>query len=113
MKHEQFLVRLIDIYYSDDFQAQARENFCCWYKITQCSLSIYEPELISITILIAWQIGGKKAFFANQNHPNGLFTCKMSNSYLLKANTLKNMNKDLNLAILLIPVANFHHQSLC
>ena len=50
--------------------------------------------------------------FAHQNHPNGLFTCKMSNSYLLKANTLKNMNKDLNLAILLIPVANFRHQCL-
>ena len=54
----------------------------------------------------------KRASFANQNHPNELFTCKMSNSYLLKANTLKNMNKDLNLAILLIPVANFRHQSL-
>ena len=36
----------------------------------------------------------------------------MSNSYLLKAKTLKNINKDLNLVILLIPVANFRHQSL-
>ena len=27
-KHEQFLVKKIDVYYSDDFQAQARENFC-------------------------------------------------------------------------------------
>ena len=102
---------MIDVYYSDDFQAQARENFCCWYKITQCSLSMYDSELISITMLIAWQIW-KKAFFGNQSHPNGLFACKMSNSYLLKANTLKNMNKDLHLAILLIPVANFRHQSL-
>ena len=36
----------------------------------------------------------------------------MSHSYSLKANTLKNMNKHLNLAILSIPVANFCHQSL-
>ena len=28
-KYEQFLVKIIDVYYSDDFQAKARENLCC------------------------------------------------------------------------------------
>ena len=73
---------------------------------------MYDSELISIKMLIDWQIWKKRAFFANQNHPNGLFTCKMFNSYLLQANTLKNMNTDLNLAILLNLVANFRHQFL-
>ena len=59
---------------------------------------MYDSELISITMLIASQIWKKRAlraFFAKKPHPNGLFTCKMSNSYLIKANTLKNMNTDL------------------